>query len=278
MTFNRGDLLRSVAHNAAYDIGRYVVLLLVGYLLLPVAKAALARTGLSADAITFAALSAVLAFLFVTVFALDFWRMSKARAAAQLANYSRGTEAATDSAASAAVVVDVVADARRRQVRAQLGGFLRHLYHGAGSSAMGELMHLCQHAIALLRMPPSDPVRYLASNLLSHQQLQFHAMLQPLLDAQQCDTDEELRRFLEAWGKLFEEYQALAFSVDAAFRALAVDVSADQLYQRWLNNDGRVIEGLRRAEHMEGAEALVPLLRRAGWGDDNRQRADGKPA
>lgn len=146
------------------------------------------------------------AFLGLAVFGLIFgaqsWRRSRA---------------STKAAESVSPIPDLVVEGRHRAVRAQLGGFLRSLYHQTACHAIGGAFNRTGAVVRLLRAQPEpNSVHVLLSDLLVDLWRRTEETLQPMLSAQSCNTDDELTSYVRAWGDVFAAYQGL---VAATFRA-----------------------------------------------------------
>ena len=166
--------------------------------------------------------------------------------------------------------LDIVADAKKKRVRAQLGGFLRDLRNGVGNQALGGVMGLSEITVTLLRIEPSTGVRWLASNLIRDCNGNLHWAIERMLKSQACETDAQLSEHLRGWSEVFERYQTLVFATYSTFVALSgVSPWEFDTYRRWREHDAQFIDALKQVEHMEGAEELAPALK-LRWGQDNR--------
>ena len=166
---------------------------------------------------------------------------------------------------------DVAAQADRRRTLAEAGTFMRSLFQSAGRDAINDVFRVSSETVFALRPEPSDAVKYLASNLIYDLQLHLHDSLRSLRAEEQCDSDEQIDRYLRAWGDTFQRYQTLVCATDGAFRALGGSPWEIHDYRVWRAFDADLIKGLKQVEHLQGAGELVSKLRAAGWGDDNRQ-------
>src|SRR5882762_8370366 len=105
--------------------------------------------------------------------------------------------------------VDVVEEARKQKVRVQVGNHLRGLYHETACHAINGACNEAGVIVRALQIEPSDKVKRLAANLLIECWKQTHKAIYPVLKAQSCNTDTELKEFVRAWGELFVQYQTL---------------------------------------------------------------------
>lgn len=164
--------------------------------------------------------------------------------------------------------VDVVAEAHRKQIRAQAGGYLREMYDQIARHAIGDAFKQCGTVIAALREQPSDPLRYLVADLLAETWQETQSGIRPLLDVQSCTSEAELKRCAEAWGELFMRYQALVRYTFDAYNALGIRpwVAAERNYREWREYDDKFIKAIQKAEYIEGCEPLVYFIKKAGVG------------
>ena len=170
--------------------------------------------------------------------------------------------------------INVVAEAKRKVVRAQAGGFLRTVYHGVAGKAVSGLFGQASFVVSTLRSNPENRVYPLLADLLGELWKQANDSIQPLVRAQHCSDDDEMKRYAAAWGELFVRYQLLAHYLNRAYAATGASPwqipSWQSRYAEWRESDALFLAAMRQAEHMEGCEALVYYLKVTGWGDDDR--------
>jgi len=164
----------------------------------------------------------------------------------------------------------VLANSRKKKVRAQVTYFFQDLYNGPGRQAVGAL---CQQAEVVARGLGSEtltPIHRMSASLLAEYLVLLQSTVQPVLNSQRYETDDGMNRSLEAWGELFFRYQRLAHYVNEAYKVCARPPWNGVDYEEWRKSDAIFITRMRDAEHMEDCERLSARIRDAGWGDEDR--------
>lgn len=156
-------------------------------------------------------------------------------------------------------------EARQRRVRQELRDFLSRLYDSSASQAVGGAYHEADFLVATMRAS-QDPMKVLAANLLTVIKAALYERINLVLAARGCQTDEEVRQCLHAWGGLFQQYQELVLWTHESYLALGISPWTQAHYVRWRAHDSGFIEQMKTLEHMEGCHHIAPLLRQVGWG------------
>jgi hypothetical protein len=164
----------------------------------------------------------------------------------------------------------VLLEARKKRVRAQVGDFLRIVFSNTARHAVGGLFQQTEVVVHGLRHPPTDALKQMSAGLLVEYMVLLQESLQPVLTAQGCHTDDEFVEYQRTWGELFFRYQRLAHYVNEAYKVCAERPWQRIDYDEWRQKDALFITSMREAEHMEGCQHLAVKIKDAGWGDEDR--------
>lgn len=165
--------------------------------------------------------------------------------------------------------------ARSKRARAEATTYLRRLHDNTARYAIGDLYKLLDITALALKQAhkPEHPVWSFAGQSLQEPQRQLDRALTAMLNARDGDFDA----YLKTYGELFDRYQAAVWWLNEAHHAAGIQpwsIKHDHFsYADWRKRDRDFVDAIKTLEHMEGCEAIIPMLKMAGWGDNARPAA-----